>query len=138
MRALTGQVVVLTVSDLVRSKRWYCELLALDSHRSSGPDGTVNQVTMRDSRTGLEICLVLHRDGPSEVFDESRIGLDHLELLVERRDDLDHWVERLDELGIAHSGVKNPSYSPNAMVTFRDPDNIQLEFFWASQQPTPT
>jgi hypothetical protein len=39
-------------------------------------------------------------------------------------------VDRLDALGIAHSGVKEPSYTPNAMLTFRDPDNIQLEFFW--------
>jgi hypothetical protein len=26
--------------------------------------------------------------------------------------------------------VKAPGYTPNAMVTFRDTDNIQLEFFW--------
>jgi hypothetical protein len=41
-------------------------------------------------------------------FDEFRIGLDHLEFLVAHRDDLDTWVTRLDELGIRHSGVKEP------------------------------
>jgi glyoxylase I family protein len=51
---------------------------------------------------------------------------------VAHRDDLDTWVTRLDELGIRHSGVKEPSYTSNAMITFRDPDNIQLEFFWRS------
>jgi hypothetical protein len=25
---------------------------------------------------------------------------------------------------------KEPPYTANAMLTFRDPDNIQLEFFW--------
>ena len=35
-----------------------------------------------------------------------------------------------DELGIPHSGVKELDYTPNAMLTFRDPDNIQLEFLW--------
>ncbi len=35
-----------------------------------------------------------------------------------------------DELGIAHSDVKELDYTPNAMLTFRDPDNIQLEFLW--------
>jgi glyoxylase I family protein len=70
-----------------------------------------------------------HRSGP-DAFDEFRIGLDHLEFLVTHRDDLDAWVTRLDELGIGHSGVKEPSYTANAMVTFRDPDHIQLEFFW--------
>jgi hypothetical protein len=47
------------------------------------------------------------------------------------RDDLEHWAERLDELGVPHSGVKNPGYTANAMLTFRDPDNIQLEFIHA-------
>ncbi|MGI8763961.1 MAG: hypothetical protein ACR2LO_08140 [Ilumatobacteraceae bacterium] len=35
-----------------------------------------------------------------------------------------------DELGIPHSDVKELDYTPNAMLTFRDPDNIQLEFVW--------
>jgi hypothetical protein len=35
------------------------------------------------------------------------------------------WEQRLTELGIAHSGIKDH------LVTFRDPDNIQREFFWA-------
>jgi glyoxylase I family protein len=33
-------------------------------------------------------------------------------------------------MGVEHSGVKEFDYTPNAMLTFRDPDNIQLEFFW--------
>jgi glyoxylase I family protein len=36
----------------------------------------------------------------------------------------------VDPAGIPHSGVKEPEYTRNAMLTFRDPDNIQLEFFW--------
>jgi len=43
---------------------------------------------------------------------------------------LDEWVVRLDDLGVEHSGIKEPSYTRNAMLSFRDPDNIQLEFFW--------
>jgi hypothetical protein len=45
-----------------------------------------------------------------------------------RRSGLDSWASRLDELGIRRSGVKQPSYTANAMLTFRDPDNFQLEF----------
>ena len=41
-------------------------------------------------------------------------------------------IEKLDRLGIQHSGIKEPEYTRNAMLTFRDPDNIQLEFFWRS------
>ena len=60
-----------------------------------------------------------------------RAGLDHLEFLVARRSDLDIWAARLDDLGIPHSGIKEPSSTSNSMITFRDPDNIQLEFFCA-------
>ena len=49
---------------------------------------------------------------------------------MDRREDLDEWATKLDELGIQHSGVKTPEYTRNAMLTLRDPDNIQLEFFW--------
>ncbi len=49
---------------------------------------------------------------------------------MDRREDLDEWAERLNRLEIPHSGVKEPDYTRNAMLTFRDPDNIQLEFFW--------
>jgi glyoxylase I family protein len=63
-------------------------------------------------------------------FGEFRAGLDHQEFMVARRSDLDAWASRLDELGIRHSGAKQPSYTANARLTLRDPDNIQLEFFW--------
>jgi glyoxylase I family protein len=63
-------------------------------------------------------------------FDEFRSGLDHLEFLVAQRSDLDAWAAWLDELGIRRSGVKEPPYTANAMLTFRDPDDIQLECFW--------
>ena len=36
---------------------------------------------------------------------------------------------RLAELGIANSGVKDFDHTAAVMVTFRDPDNIQLEFY---------
>ena len=85
--------------------------------------------------SGLVLCLVEHAANPGDAFSEYRTGLDHLEFLVDRREDLDEWAARLDEFGIEHSGVKEPPYTQNAMLTFRDPDNIQLEFFWRS--PTP-
>lgn len=84
--------------------------------------------------TGLEIGLVEYSGGPRQPFNEFFPGVDHLEFLVADRGDLDDWVERLDALGIAHSGVKEPTYTRNAILTFRDPDNIQLEFFWRSPE----
>jgi glyoxylase I family protein len=130
--AITGYLAAtLTVTDLGRSIAWYQELLGASIRRQyEPPDGHQRDACLVEPRTGLEICLVEYRDGPREPFSEFRTGLDHLEFLVPNRADLDEWAERLDALGVSHSGVKEPSYTRNAILTLRDPDNIQLEFFW--------
>lgn len=130
MPGVIGQVAVLTVRDAGRSAAWYCELLgAKETSRYVQPDGRVALVHLAEPRSGLGLCLVSHSEDPG-TFSEFRAGLDHLEFLVAQRSDLDTWASRLEELGVSHSGVKEPSYTANAMLTFRDPDNIQLEFFW--------
>jgi glyoxylase I family protein len=127
---ITGQVIILTVSNADHSAAWYCSVLGWEEgDRYVRPDGHVQQVCLADPCGGLQLCLVHHKAGAG-VFDEFRAGLDHLEFLVARRNDLSTWAARLNDLGIPHSGVKEPSYASNAMITFRDPDNIQLEFFW--------
>jgi hypothetical protein len=40
---------------------------------------------------------------------------------------LSEWEARLDELGIAHGGIVDAGYGSG--LSFRDPDNIALEFF---------
>ena len=135
MPGIIGQVAVLTVRDAGRSAAWYCELLGTEeTGRYVQPDGRVALVHLAGPSSALELCLVSHDQDPG-TFDEFRAGLDHLEFLVVERSDLDTWASRLEELGISHSGVKEPSYSANAMLTFRDPDNIQLEFFWRAPMP---
>lgn len=121
MADIAGQVVILTVKDAGRSAEWYCRLLGLEeTSRYVRPDGHVARVHLSKPHTGVELCLVDHPADPA-TFSEFRAGLDHLEFLVDRRSDLDAWASRLDELGIRHSGVKEPSYTANAMVTLRDP-----------------
>lgn len=128
---LTGQIVpVLTVRDADASAAWYAEVFGGEkSNRYESDDGTV-QVVLTGLAAGLEICLLSRPNQRSDLFDERRIGLDHLEFLVANRADLDRWVMHLDLLGITHSGIKEPDYSSTAMVTFRDRDNVQLEVFW--------
>jgi glyoxylase I family protein len=130
--SINGRVEInLTVLDPVRSGAWYRELLGMETrYEFSAPDGSLDYVCLGEPRSGLVLCLVGHATNPGDRFSESRTGLDHLEFLVDQRSDLDEWAVRLDTLGIEHSGVKEPSHTQNAMLTFRDPDNIQLEFFW--------
>jgi catechol 2,3-dioxygenase-like lactoylglutathione lyase family enzyme len=136
--AITGRLEVnLSVRDPQRSAAWYAGVLGMQQRYDfASPDGRMRYICLVEPGSGLVLCLVGHADNPGEEFSEFRTGLDHLEFLVERRDDLREWAERLDELGIAHSGVKELDYTPNAMLTFRDPDNIQLEFFWRAPSKT--
>jgi catechol-2,3-dioxygenase len=83
-----------------------------------------DEVLLKHPVSGLLIGLLHHPANPGEPFSEFRTGLDHLEFEVADRDELERWEQRLTALGIAHSGIKDH------LVTFRDPDNIQLEFFW--------
>ena len=63
-------------------------------------------------------------------FDERRTGLDHIGMAVPDRADLDVWAARLDGLGVPHNGVNDTDHLlPYSALVFRDPDNIQLEFF---------
>jgi glyoxylase I family protein len=112
-----------SVSNLQRSIDWYGRVLGFEvTSRDawSGGEGAL----LRHSDSGLEIGLIRHDENSGQPFSEFRCGLDHLEFAVPDRPALDAWVDRLDTLGVDHSGVKK-----DRIVTFRDPDNIQFEFF---------
>lgn len=132
MPSISGRLEVnLTVCDPATSAAWYSALLDLEElYDFTGADGHVRYVALRDPKSQLVICLVGHKENHGESFSEFRTGLDHLEFLVDQREDLDEWEAKLNQLKIEHSGVKDPEYTKNAMLTFRDPDGIQLEFFW--------
>ena len=63
----------------------------------------------------------------SDAFDELRPGLDHVAFGAGTRADLESWLSRLDELGIENGGIVDAPYGSG--LSFRDPDNIALEFF---------
>ena len=136
MPSITGRLLpVLTVRDLGRSTTWYAAVLGMEIRRQFVDDsGHVGDTCLFEPSSGLEISLVDHAANPGDGFSEFRTGLDHLEFVVAKRSDLDEWANRLDTLEVPHSGVKEPAYTKNAMITFRDPDNIQLEFFWRAPE----
>jgi catechol-2,3-dioxygenase len=63
----------------------------------------------------------------SEPFNERRVGLDHLAFSCANRSELAEWETRLNDLGIVNGGIVDASYGSG--LSFRDPDNIALEFF---------
>lgn len=116
----------LTVTDVDRSAEWYEQLLGVQKLFEGEEDGMRFCVTMEPSSNAL-LTFRNHDRTVDEPFDETRVGLDHVAFHVATRAEMDEWERKLDELGIEHSEIKDVDYG--SVLTFRDPDNIQLEFF---------
>jgi catechol-2,3-dioxygenase len=118
--------VELTVSNCERSLVWWHEVLGFNLvNRHRGETFEVNAMV---HPSGAVVDVMTHdATAASDVFDERRIGLDHLAFRVADRDELQQWVTHLDAKGVAHSGIIDIGYGPT--LVFRDPDNIQLEFY---------
>lgn len=121
--------VTLNVLDVARSERWYGDVLGFERLAGFETEDFA-RVILRHPRSGAVLGLNRHTAAVAgEPFDERRAGLDHVALRVTDRAALDAWVDRFRELGVLHSEVK-PGATPGSwLVTFRDPDGLQLEVF---------
>jgi glyoxylase I family protein len=120
--------VAITVADLDRSTRWYTALFGsepvLDEDETTGGF----HHTVFAIGDGHLFGLHTHPGGPAgDPFNERRTGLDHVAFACADRSELESWRMRLDELGIGHGGIVDAHYGSG--LSFRDPDNIALEFF---------
>ena len=124
--------VSLTVPDLAKSVAWYSEVLGLtELMKEQHPNDEGYAVVL--GKPDFSVCVGLHThpSNESEGFAETRTGLDHVGFLVQR-DELEAWEARLTELGVEHSPIND--LGAYAVLVFRDPDNIQLEFFCFGSQ----
>jgi glyoxylase I family protein len=119
--------VELSVRDLDRSVRWYCQLLgAQDVFRAASDVYGITACAILEPHSKLVLAFTQHRDEDPSAFDPRRVGLDHVSFAVTDRAELEAWVRRLDDLCIEHSAVQDEGYAHQ--VTFKDPDGIALEF----------
>jgi glyoxylase I family protein len=118
--------VALTVRDLSISVPWYEALFDAKPVLDEDTDPDFHHTVYLVGNT----LIGLHQHGspaPDETFSEFRVGLDHVAFGCANREELQKWALRLDDLGVAHGGIKDASYGSG--VSFRDPDGIALEFF---------
>ena len=121
----------LSVTDVETSATWYCEVLGLRRVRRSDLDNRIMVVLIHEV-SGLVIGLNQHHHMVGDRFDEHRPGLDHVGFGVSDRTELGEWEAKLVTLGVEHSPVQDSASGSGAALVFRDPDNIQLEFWWTA------
>ncbi|MEO8750450.1 MAG: VOC family protein [Allobranchiibius sp.] len=125
----------LSVSDVEASAAWYERVLGLRRLRRVDLAQRTMIVLLHEA-AGLVIGLNQHRAFSGGAFDERRAGLDHVGFAVTTRADLDAWQSQLAELGVEHSPVADTE--GGAALVFRDPDHIQLEFWWTKPRGAAT
>ena len=121
-----GHHIALTVTDADRSAEWYSGLLGM-SVLAAGDDETVKVRVLADAASGWLLGLRQYHGREGDGFDEFRTGLDHFAFSVENRAALEEWERELSARGIGYTPIAETSIG--SVIVFRDPDNIQLEFW---------
>jgi len=128
MSDTTGEIlglhhVKIPVADMTRSREWYERVFDLEplSEFADQHDGVVRGVVYR-AKGDLMISL---REQP--VAAAGLVGYDPFAIMLRGRADIDHWVARLDQLGVAHEPVAEASIG--FMLSFPDPDGLELRFY---------
>jgi glyoxylase I family protein len=110
----------LTVTNLSISAQFYTEVLGFTVVLDFG-----YALACMHKTTGFTLSLIRHPDGTGTRF--TRTGLDHLALTARNRAELLDWEQRLRELDVELTPVKDSELGHH--LNFRDPDGIALEFY---------
>lgn len=120
----------MTVTDGQRSADFYNRLF--DTQTVMSVEDEFGPFTISASPSIMFGFRTHPRTGGVDRFDPTRVGLDHFGFHVATREQLEAWRARLDEQGVPNSGIVEDAYGLH--LSFKDPDNIALEFFCAVPQ----
>lgn len=124
----------LTVTDIAQSKAFYDRVfgwpIAIDTSGSADEPGVRTSPekfyggTIYQTPQGTLFGL---RPVGRTDFDSERTGLDHVSFAVATRADLDRAAEALSGADIEHGEVIEFADAGMAILSFQDPDNINIE-----------
>ncbi|MCW2521875.1 MAG: putative glyoxylase family protein, partial [Frankiales bacterium] len=125
----------LTVTDIARSRAFY--IAVFGSQPVADFSDQVGLPSVREDphklfggcmfAVGLQAVGLRPVARADDLFDSTRVGLDHLGLRVPAEADLHAAAERMSAAGIEHGQVQQlPSFGI-VILSFQDPDGINLE-----------
>ena len=114
----------LIVTDPVRSRDFYTSLLNF-TVAAELPPGFV--LTNANILLGMTPPWDPNLALPNDHFSPHRVGLDHLSFSVASRDDLIQAAALFDEQGVEHGEIRDLPPFGITILSFNDPDGIQLE-----------
>jgi catechol 2,3-dioxygenase-like lactoylglutathione lyase family enzyme len=113
--------IILTISNVANSRIFYGEILGFElSDIADGFYFVCGDV--------LFFLFPSNHPLPNDRFNEFRIGLDHLSFTAPNEKALQALADKLIASGVETQGVEQ-YHTGNKYVAFRDPDNIQLEYW---------
>ena len=131
--------VAIRVQDQVRARRFYEEVLGFDLMEIPVPSDVVKEwkgspqggvlVALQAGSTFVILEPPLAGTAEDDRFSEHRIGVDHLAFAVSDRASLEELVGRLAEANVETAGIEVDPVLGKEYVAFRDPDNVQWEFY---------
>ena len=110
------------MSDVGRAYDFYSEVLGFQKVADYGP-----RILAHNGSCLIALTPAPEQTGGDQGFDENRVGLDHLSLSVENRDELERASGLLAERGISHGEIVDLADFQIYVMMIRDPDNIQIE-----------
>ena len=118
--------IIMTISDIQQSRAFYADLLGfevvnLPAEHGGGFYFEVGGVSIWFFTSSQPVA--------GDRFSEFRIGLDHLSFTAPSEAALHDLADKLIAAGLDTQGVEVFAPSGNKYVAFRDPDNIQLEYW---------
>lgn len=131
--------VAIRVRDPEVSRRFYEETMGfsfmeipVSGDFTAAWEGAPTEGTMLAIQAGSTFVILeppLEGTARDDRFSEQRIGVDHLAFGVDAREDLERLESSLRAAGVETAGIEMDPVLGKEYVAFRDPDNVQWEFY---------
>jgi catechol 2,3-dioxygenase-like lactoylglutathione lyase family enzyme len=119
--------VALRSTDIARSRVFYAERLGFPVVLD-----TPEMFIFLAGSTAIAIRAPADQTPTNDSFDPFRVGLDHIALACNDKEELRRVAQALTSVGVEHTGVKMDPTLQKEYLAFRDPDGMKWELYMAA------